>query len=66
MIFEHCIGGNKVTNKPEVTKDEAEERLKQLFLETQLGIELDEVLRQLVPPDNPFWGGLEEEERPEE
>ena len=55
-----------MTNKPEVTKDEAEERLKQLFLETQLGIELDEVLRQLVPPDNPFWGGLEEEERPEE
>lgn len=42
--------------KHETTVQEAEERLKQLFLETQLGIELDEFMEELVPPDNPWWG----------
>lgn len=45
-----------MSKKRESTVQEAEERLKQLFLETQLGIELDELMRDLVPPDNPWWG----------
>lgn len=42
--------------KTHLSKREAKEQLTQLFLETQLGVELDELMMQLVPEDDPWWG----------
>jgi len=45
--------------KKSLEKYEAEERLKSLFLETRLGLELDDFMEELVPADDPWWGAHE-------
>lgn len=45
--------------KKSLEKYEAEERLKNLFLETRLGLELDDFMEELVPVDDPWWGAHE-------
>lgn len=45
--------------KKSLEKYEAEERLKNLFLETRLGLELDDFMEELVPADDPWWGAHE-------
>ena len=43
--------------KNSLEKHKAEERLTRLFLETRLGLELDDFMEELVPADDPWWSG---------
>lgn len=49
-----------MSKQPITTEKDADERLGQLFKQTALGIELEELMEELVPPENPYWGNSED------